>query len=206
MTRSNMLDVSSLETITSFSRTNRIALVDVSAPVWNGTDFACEDGNLLTDSIQMRPRPSPHWPVSEVRDGDDHIIIPRLALSSDTRLQLHMDHSPGWAHGGSQYIIFEQPSPRELSISMHVHGINDYGLNILDVEYEERSEVTSFLSDVETIASLDCSSEDGCSFAASIDSDLSTRITDVIDDSPTIMTMTMNYSGRNSTASRSTMS
>ena len=183
MTRSNLLDVSSLETISSLSRTNRIALVDASAPVWDGTDSACEDGNLLTDAIRTRPRPSPHWPASEVRDGVDHIIIPRLALSSDTRLQLHMDHSPGWAHGGIQHVIFEQRSPRELSISMHVHGINDYGMNILDVEYEERSEVTSFLSDVETIASLDCSSEDGCSFAASIDSDLSTRITDVIDDS-----------------------
>ena len=89
---------------------------------------------------------------------------------------------------------------------MHVHGINDYGMNISDVDYEERSEVTSFLSDVETIASLDCSSEAGCSFAASIDSDLSTRIADVIDDFPTTTAIAMHCSGRTCTASQLTIS
>ena len=38
---------------------------------------------------------------------------------------------------------------------MHVHGVNDYGMNIIDFDYEDRSEVTTFLNEITTTASLD---------------------------------------------------
>ena len=163
------------------SHDKAIAVVDVAAPVRGGNGVVWERGHGLAEATQTHTRPCPHWPASEV--GDDIASNTPLHVfgSPEATLQLHADRSAGWAHDWNLRETVEPLSPREWFISMHVHGINDYGMNIMDTNYEERSEVTTFFSDLETIASLDDPSEPGSSFAASIETDLSERIADIME-------------------------
>ena len=167
-----------------FSRINAIVAVDMMTQTGCGNGFVCGVGRAVVDLSQMRERPRPHWPSSEVNRYGGPITHPNLVVLPEPMIQLYSDSPTFWVHEYNLQDNFEIRLLRECPISMHVHGINDYGMNILDPEYEDRSDVTSFLSELETIASLDCLSEVESSVPASIESDLPHRLVDVMWDVP----------------------
>ena len=141
-----------------------------------------ENTNGLVGELQAHVVPRPHWPDSEAGNDIGRTTPPQHLVSPEATLQSYSNRLAVWPYDSNPHETSELGPPFGWRTSMHVHGIDDYGMNILDIDYEERSEVTSFLSDVETMASLDCPSDVQSSYAASIESDILQRIADVMEE------------------------
>jgi len=141
-----------------------------------------ENTNGLVGELQAHVIPRPHWPDSGAGNDIGRTTPPQHLVSPEATLQSYSNRLAVWPYDSNPHETSELGPPFGWRTSMHVHGIDDYGMNILDIDYEERSEVTSFLSDVETMASLDCSSDVQSSYAASIESDILQRIADVMEE------------------------
>ena len=109
----------------------------------------------LPESVDRRVVRLPCWPVSEAQAGlgtgtsvpytSSHEMI-IAANAAVAELLVSNSHPPE---------TFAQLTIPEWFISMQVYGVNDYGMSIIDFDYEDRSDVTTFLSEITTTASLD---------------------------------------------------
>ena len=157
-----------------------IPLMDVAVMADVGVGFVCQSVGVSSESTDIRMVRLPHWPVSEAqadlgtRTNLPHVLSHEMIIEANAAIAelLTGDRSPRET--------FAQITPPEWFISMHVRGVNDYGMSILHSEYEARSEVTTFLSDVTTTASLD----DPVHYIAYIEGDSLEPIANLMDGVP----------------------
>ena len=110
----------------------------------DGVGLAGQTVSFSSESMDRRVVPLPHWPVSAAQEG----------LSTSTRpLRICPHEETTDANAVIAELLIGNRNPREAFaqltlpewfISMHVHGVNDYGRRPSDLDYEDRSEVTTF--------------------------------------------------------------
>ena len=132
-----------------------IPIMDIAVTVDDGVGIAGQEVSDLSESVDRRVVRLPRWPVSESQAGLGIGTNPPFVFSHETIIEANAAVAELLAGNRHLPEIFAQLTLPEWFISMHVHGINDYGMNIIDFDYEDRSEVTTFLSEITTTASLD---------------------------------------------------
>ena len=132
-----------------------LPIMDVAVTVDDRGGIAGQELSDLSDSVDRRGVRLPRWPVSEAQAGLGIGTNPPCVFSHETITEANAAVAELLAGNRHPPETFAQPTLSEWFISMHVHGINDYGMNIIDFDYEDRSEVTTFLNEITTTASLD---------------------------------------------------
>ena len=132
-----------------------IPIMDIAVTVDDGVGIAGQEVSDLSESVDRRVVRLPRWPVSEAQAGLGIGTNPPCVFSHETITEANAAVAELLAGNRHPPETFAQLTPSEWFISMHVHGVNDYGMNIIDFDYEDRSEVTTFLSEITTTASLD---------------------------------------------------
>ena len=109
----------------------------------------------LPESVDRRVVRLPCWPVSEAQAGLDTGTSFPYTFPHEMIIAANAAVAELLVSNSHPLETFAQLTIPEWFISMHVHGVNDYGMSIIDFDYEDRSDVTTFLSEITTTASLD---------------------------------------------------
>ena len=129
--------------------------MDLAVTAGHGVGLAGQAVSDSSGSMDRRVVRLPRWPVSEAQTGLGTGINPPRVFSHEMTIEANAAIAELLTGNRNPRETLAQLTPPEWFISMHVHGVNDYGMHIVDSDYEDRSEVTTFLSEVTTTASLD---------------------------------------------------
>ena len=121
----------------------------------DGVGLAGQTVSFSSESMDRRVVPLPHWPVSADQAGIGDSTNTSRVFSYEIITQANAAIAELLVGNRYPREEFAQVTPPEWFISMHVHGVNDYGMRPIDFDYEDRSDVTTFLSEITTTASLD---------------------------------------------------
>ena len=162
------------------SQYSPIPVMGVAVTSDDGVGLAGQTVSFSSESMDRRVVPLPRWPVSAAQEGFSISTRPLRICPHEETTDANAVIAELLIGNRNPREAFAQLTLPEWFISMHVHGVNDYGRRASDLDYEDRSEVTTFLSDVSTTADLD----DPAHYIAYTEGDSSEPVTNFMDGAP----------------------